>query len=57
MQIIALLVAWRHQWFIPISTPKFVYNGTFDIARSVRNSAGSTLLRDLQLMCDKPSAR
>ena len=31
----------------------FVYNGAFDIARSVRNVSGCTLLRDVKLACNK----
>ena len=37
---------------IPISAATFVYNGAFDIARSV---SGCTLLRDVKLACNKHS--
>ena len=40
---------------IPTSAAIFVYNGAFDIARSVRNVAGCTLLRDVKLACNKHS--
>ena len=33
---------------IPTSAAIFVYNGAFDIARSVRNVSGCTLLRDVK---------
>ena len=38
---------------IPTSAAIFVYNGAFDIARSVRNVLGCTLLRDVMLACNK----
>ena len=37
------------------SAANFVYNGAFDIARSVRNVSGCTLLRDVKLACNKHS--
>ena len=42
---------------IPASAAIFVYNGAFDIARSVRNVSGCTLLhvRDVKLACNKHS--
>ena len=40
---------------IPTSAAIFVYNGAFDIARSVRNVSGCTLLRDVKLACNKHS--
>ena len=40
---------------IPTSAAIFVYNGAFDIACSVRNVLGCTLLRDVKLACDKHS--
>ena len=40
---------------IPIFAAFFVYNGAFDIARSVRNVSGRTLLRDVKLACNKHS--
>ena len=40
---------------IPTSAAFFVYNGAFDIARSVRNVSGCTLLRDVKLACNKHS--
>ena len=40
---------------IPTFAAIFVYNGAFDIARSVRNVSGCTLLRDVKLACNKHS--
>ena len=40
---------------ISTSVAIFVYNGAFDIARSVRNVSGCTLLRNIKLACNKPS--
>ena len=40
---------------IPTSAASFVYNGAFDIARSVRNVSGCTLLSDVKLACNKHS--
>ena len=40
---------------IPTSAAIFVYNGVFDIARSVWNVSGCTLLRDVKLACNKHS--
>ena len=39
----------------PTSTAIFVYNGAFDIARSVWNVLGCTLLHDVKLACNKHS--
>ena len=52
MQIIASLLSWwQHSniWAI------FVYNGAFDIALSVQNVSGYTLLRDVKWACNKHS--
>ena len=38
---------------IPTSAAIFVYNGAFDIAHSVRNVSGCTLLRDVKLACNE----
>ena len=38
---------------IPTSAASFVYNGAFDIAHSVRNVSGLTLLSDEKLACNK----
>ena len=40
---------------ISTSAAIFVYNGAFDIALSVRNVSGCTLLRDVKLACNKHS--
>ena len=40
---------------IPTSAPFFVYDGAFDIACSVRNVSGCTLLCDVKLACNKHS--
>ena len=40
---------------IPSSAAIFVYNGAFDIARSVRNVSGCTLLRYVKLVCNQHS--
>ena len=40
---------------IPTSSAIFVYSGAFKIARSVQNVSGCTLLRDVQLACNKHS--
>ena len=40
---------------ISTSAAIFVYSGAFDIARSVRNVSGCTLLRNVKLACNKPS--
>ena len=40
---------------IPTSAAIFIYNGAFDIARSVRNVSGCTLLLDVKLVCTKHS--
>ena len=39
---------------IPTSSAIFVYNGSFVIARSVRNVLGCNLSRDVKLACNKP---
>ena len=56
----SLLIQWIHTCYqckslllsyidnIPTSAAIFVYNGAFDIARSVRNVSGCTLLRDVK---------
>ena len=40
---------------IPTFATIFVYNGAFDIARSVRNVLGCTLLCDVKLASNKHS--
>ena len=40
---------------IPTSAAIFVYNGAFDIVRSIRNVSGCTLLHDVKLACNKYS--
>ena len=40
---------------IPTSAAIFVYNGAFDIARSVRNVSGCTLLSYVKLVCNQHS--
>ena len=53
MQIITSFVNWRQP--SNIRRYFFVYNGVFEIARSVRNVSGSTLSRDVKLVCNKHS--
>ena len=40
---------------IPTSAAIIVYNSAFNIARSVRNVLGCTLLRDVKIACNKDS--
>ena len=40
---------------IPTSPAIFVYNGAFDIARTVQTVSGCTLLHDVKLACNKLS--
>ena len=40
---------------IPAPAAIFVYNGAFDIARSIRNVSGCTIKRDVKLACNKHS--
>ena len=51
-----LVIDANHSFFrILTIAAMFVYNGAFDIARSVRNFSGCTLLRDVKLSCNEPS--
>ena len=49
------LLLWYLEDNIPTSATIFVYNGELNIARSVQNVSGCTLLCDVKLVCNKRS--